>query len=117
MNNNIENTKDSITKDTTTKEVNTQYYTVFNYKMAKYLLKHGCAIADISLNKKVKGIVFHFVHTENLEKLIELKKEIIKLQRGIKDITENIITDTNTISDNNTIGDSNTTEEIINKNN
>lgn len=115
MDNNIENIKDNITKDTTTKKTNIQYYTVFNYKMAKYLLKHGCTIADISLNKKVKGIVFHFVRTENLEKLIELKKKIIKLQRGIKDITGNIITDSNTVTDDNTIGN-NTTISVVNEN-
>lgn len=112
---NIENTKKTI-KESTEKDATTQYYTVFNYKMAKYLLRHGCTISDISLNKKVKGIVFHFVRTENLEKLIELKKKIIKLQRGIKDITGNIITDSNTVTNDNAIEDSNITKETVSEN-
>lgn len=71
----------------------TKFYTIFNYKMARYLLKNGCTIADIGLNRNAENnkntIVFHFNKDEKLLKLIELRKNIIKLQKETKEISSN----------------------------
>lgn len=71
------NSKTAI-KDTATASEGSKYYTVYSYRLARTLLRKGCSIADLGLNTKMKGIVFHFKNEPKLH-------EVIKLQRQIND--------------------------------
>lgn len=106
MENNVE-TNVTVMDTQMNSQKNSKFYTIFNYKMARYLLKNGCTIADIGLNKNTENskntIVFHFVRDEKLLKLVNIRKEIIKLQKETKNIsnsTDNIVKNTTTIKNN-----------------
>lgn len=65
-----------------------KYYTIYSFKLARKLLKNGCQIADLGLNKKIKGIVFHFYNTEKLRELIKCETEIVKLHKKMEEISK-----------------------------
>lgn len=59
-------------------------FTVFSFRLAKTLIKNRFNLVDIGLNNKMKGIVFHFEDTPELQKFIKLNKEIANIRNSMK---------------------------------
>ena len=101
-------------------------YTVFNYKLAKVLLKNNCEIVDIDLNHKERGIVFYFKNNEVVQNHIKMFKEIKEIQKkyGLQYIytteeptTKNNITKQNINKPNNTYKNNKSSNNNNNRNN
>ena len=49
--------------------------TIYSYRLARKLLRRGCKISDLGLNKQRGGLLFYFVDEPMLRKVIEIEKD------------------------------------------